>query len=164
MLLEIATYSFAVGGFGDSSGTETALYSAVRTTAECEPMPIIGVCDMCGTQILSPSLVAGFLAVLLWSNTASAQQLSPPEVVQLAKEVSLKSNSPEAIFVNCPEGTKVVGGGGGTDPFAGANFAMVWSSPITGQQADGWSVGMVNRSLTTKKGHIFVYALCSKVK
>jgi hypothetical protein len=85
-------------------------------------------------------------------------------VVQNTKEVSLKSSSPEVITVNCPEGSKVVGGGGGSDIVGATNFAVAWTSPITGQQTDGWSVGIVNRSLTTKKGAIFVYALCIKTK
>ena len=109
-------------------------------------------------------LAAGFLGVLVITNSASAQQMSAPEVVQNAKEVSLKSNSPEAITVNCPEGTKVVGGGGGSEVFSATNFVMVWSMPITGQQNNGWTVGIVNRSLTTKKGTIAAYALCIKVK
>ena len=115
-------------------------------------------------QVLLSSLVAGFLGVLACSGTTSAQQMSAPEVVQNAKEVSLKSNSPEAITVSCPDGTKVLGGGGGSDVFGAANFVVVWSMPITGQQNDGWTVGIVNRSLTTKKGTIAAYALCSKVK
>jgi hypothetical protein len=90
--------------------------------------------------------------------------MSAPQVVQNAKEVSLKSSTPEAITVNCPEGTKVLGGGGGSDVFGATNFAVVWSMPITGQQTDGWTVGIVNRALTTKKGTISAFALCGKVK
>ena len=92
------------------------------------------------------------------------QQMSVPEVVQNTKEVTLKSNTPEAIVVNCPEGTKVISGGGGSDVVGASYFAMAWTLPITGQKDEGWSVGIVNRSLTSKKGAIFAFALCSKVK
>ena len=118
---------------------------------------------MCSTRIFFSFLAAGVLGVLVCTGVASAQ-MSAPEVVQNAKEVTLKSNTPEPITVNCPDGTKVFGGGGGTDVFGAANFTVVWSSPITGQQNDGWSVGIVNRSLTAKKGTIFAYALCGRVK
>jgi len=110
------------------------------------------------------ALAAGLLGSLACSETASAQQISAPDVVQNTKEVTLKSNSPEAITVSCPDGSKVVGGGGGSDVFGATNFAVAWSAPITGQQNDGWSVGIVNRALTAKKGSIFAYALCSRVK
>ena len=109
-------------------------------------------------------LVAGFLGVAAHSGPTLAQEMSAPQVVQNAKEVSLKSSTPEAITVNCPEGTKVLGGGGGSDVFGATNFAVVWSMPITGQQTDGWTVGIVNRALTTKKGTISAFALCGKVK
>jgi hypothetical protein len=118
---------------------------------------------MCSLRIFFSFLAAGVLGVLVCTDVASAQ-MSAPEVVQNGKEVTLKSNSPEAITVECPEGTKVLGGGGGSDVFGATNFAVVWSAPITGQQKDGWSVGIVNRSLTAKKGNIFAYALCGKVK
>ena len=115
-------------------------------------------------HVLLSLFVAGFLAFLAYGGAASAQQMSAPEVVQNTKEVTLKSNKPEAIAVNCPEGTKVISGGGGSDVFGASYFAMAWSMPITGQKDEGWSVGMVNRSFTSKKGVIFAFALCSKVK
>jgi hypothetical protein len=116
-------------------------------------------------QVLLPSVTAGFLGVLVCCCTSWAQQMSPPEPVQNAKEVTLEPNSPEAVWVTCPEGTKLISGGGGSEVFSASYFSVVWSVPLTGQsEGDGWSVGIVNRSDTPRKGVIFAYAMCSKVK
>jgi hypothetical protein len=115
-------------------------------------------------QVLLPSLTAGFLGLLVCCSTAWAQQMSPPEPVQAAKEVTLEPNSPEPVYVYCPEGTKVVSGGGGAEVFSASYFSVVWSVPLIGQaEGEGWSMGIVNRLDTPRKGSIFVYALCSKV-
>jgi len=123
---------------------------------------------MCDTQALLSYLVAGILGVLACSGTVSAQQMSSAELmlVQNGKEVSLKPSDPQVITVNCPEATRLVTGGGGSDVVSGAHFSLAWSSPMPGNQSanDGWSVGVVNHSLVSRKGHIFVYAVCSKTK
>ena len=107
-------------------------------------------------------IVVGLLAVLAYGSTSSAQQASAPLAVQETKQVTLKSNSTDVVAVECPEGTKVMGGGGGSDIVGASHFAIAWSMPITGQAKDGWTVGIVNRALTSRKGVISAFALCGK--
>jgi hypothetical protein len=84
----------------------------------------------------------------------------------VAKDVQIKANDALAIVATCPAGSKIIGGGGGSDVFAATNFAMAWSIPVTGQASgeEGWSVGIVNRSNATQKGLIAAYAICATVK
>ena len=126
---------------------------------------------MCDTKVLLRSLAAGCLGALVCSGTAWAQQMSSPDLVlvQETKEVTLVPNDAQGISVTCPEGTKLLSGGGGSDAFAANHFAMGWSMPMPGQSAgpsqnDGWAVGIVNRSSEPRKGVISAFALCSKTK
>jgi hypothetical protein len=117
-------------------------------------------------QVLLRTLPAIVLGVLLCSSSPWAQQMSSPELVlvQNTKAVSLKPSDPQAITVSCPADTRLVSGGGGSDVASAAHFSLAWSMPNPGSQSenDGWSVGVVNRSLVSRKGHIFVYAMCVK--
>jgi hypothetical protein len=114
------------------------------------------------------TLPAAYLGVLLCSGAAWGQQMLSPELVlvQNTKAVSLKPSDPQVITVSCPTDTRLVSGGGGSDVVSAAHFSLAWSNPNPGNQSenDGWSVGVVNHSLVSKKGHIFVYAMCSKTK
>src|SRR5262245_43937046 len=86
--------------------------------------------------LVSFGLLVG--AVPIISGAALAQDNPNYQIVQNSKEATIKPGDFAAAQVTCPEGTTVLGGGGGTAIGAGEQLSMLWSMPD--KQQNGWTV------------------------
>jgi hypothetical protein len=106
------------------------------------------------------------IAAVIGCGQARAQTFADYEVVEHFQELKLEPGGLSGdVKVSCPQGKRVIGGGGGLfarSPVYGVR--VFWSGPFDDSNGSGWVAGFVNETFNKVNAEAYIKAICARLK